>query len=381
MLKKILSAALLLSAAAAFPQNVLPSVIAAPAAILPYQPFVMHIGEVCASESVPLVARVEGTVTKINFQEGQKVKQGDLLFEIDPREYKAKVQKAESTLIQAKAKADNRATEYKRQNDLLAKGSGSQKDVDLLRAERDSSEAEVQASQAELDLAKLNLEYTKIRAPFDGWVGFRNCSLGELVGPGAEKQELATIEKSGQIKVNFNMAETDLITLFRNMESEKVKVSEVPVELYFQDGTKVNLKGFLKAWDNKINQNTGTLKIQAVFDDPDRDLLPGLYVKVKLPLGPKQDRIAIPLSAVTYDVAGSYIFVLQDAKDGKAKAERRYIQIAARDGATAFLKNGLKKNELLVVSGMQKLRSGSECAYTLQSADPAKQKQLDGAEK
>ena len=165
------------------------------------------------------------------------------------------------------------------------------------------------------------------------------------------------------------------------MEEKQVKVSEVPVELYFQDGTKVNLKGFLKAWDNKINQNTGTLKIQAVFDDPDRDLLPGLYVKVKLPLGPKQDRIAIPLSAVTYDVAGSYIFVLQDAKDGKAKAERRYIQIAARDGATAFLKNGLKKNELLVVSGMQKLRSGSECAYTLQSADPAKQKQIDGAEK
>ena len=370
--KKLLIAAAALLPALLSAQGQLPAVTAMPATLGKYAPTATEIGEVRATESVPLTARVKGEILKINFTEGEKVKAGTVLFEIDPREYEAALLSAEADLEKAKSEKDHADLEFKRHEELRESDVDSDAKFQQYKNQKQKADASYLAAEAAVKLAELNLEYTKIKAPFDGWVGFRDCSLHELVGPGTAKQQLATIEKSGGIKVDFNIAETDLITLQRNMTQGKLKVRDFPVKLFLQDGRQIALTGYLKAWDNKINTRTGTLKMQAVFDDPDRKLIPGLYVKVQLTLGPATDLIEIPSAAITYDIAGAFVYVLTNVEGSTATVERRYIKIAAeqrkqlKNGkytTVAFVKEGLKANELFITAGIQKVRNGAKCQF------------------
>lgn len=370
--KKLLIAVAALLPALLSAQGQLPAVTAMPATLGKYAPSATEIGEVRATESVPLTARVEGEIVKINFTEGEKVKAGTVLFEIDPREYEAALLSAKADLEKAKSEKDHADLEFKRHEELRESDVDSDAKFQQYKNQKQKADASYLAAEAAVKLAELNLEYTKIKAPFDGWVGFRDCSLHELVGPGTAKQQLATIEKSGGIKVDFNIAETDLITLQRNMTQGKLKVRDFPVKLFLQDGKQIALTGYLKAWDNKINTKTGTLKMQAVFDDPDRKLIPGLYVKVQLTLGPATDLIEIPSAAITYDIAGAFVYVLTNVEGSTATVERRYIKIAAeqrkqlKNGkytTVAFVKEGLKANELFITAGIQKVRNGAKCQF------------------
>ena len=370
--KKLLIAAAALLPALLSAQGQLPAVTAMPATLGKYAPTATEIGEVRATESVPLTARVKGEIVKINFTEGEKVKAGAVLFEIDPREYEAALLSAKADLEKAKSEKDHADLEFKRHEELRESDVDSDAKFQQYKNQKQKADASYLAAEAAVKLAELNLEYTKIKAPFDGWVGFRDCSLHELVGPGTAKQQLATIEKSGGIKVDFNIAETDLITLQRNMTQGKLKVRDFPVKLFLQDGKQIALTGYLKAWDNKINTKTGTLKMQAVFDDPDRKLIPGLYVKVQLTLGPATDLIEIPSAAITYDIAGAFVYVLTNVEGSTATVERRYIKIAAeqrmqlKNGkytTVAFVKEGLKANELFITAGIQKVRNGAKCQF------------------
>ena len=370
--KKLLIAAAALLPALLSAQGQLPAVTAMPATLGKYAPTATEIGEVRATESVPLTARVKGEILKINFTEGEKVKAGTVLFEIDPREYEAALLSAKADLEKAKSEKDHADLEFKRHEELRESDVDSDAKFQQYKNQKQKADASYLAAEAAVKLAELNLEYTKIKAPFDGWVGFRDCSLHELVGPGTAKQQLATIEKSGGIKVDFNIAETDLITLQRNMTQGKLKVRDFPVKLFLQDGRQIALTGYLKAWDNKINTRTGTLKMQAVFDDPDRKLIPGLYVKVQLTLGPATDLIEIPSAAITYDIAGTFVYVLTNVEGSTATVERRYIKIAAeqrkqlKNGkytTVAFVKEGLKANELFITAGIQKVRNGAKCQF------------------
>lgn len=370
--KKLLIAAAALLPALLSAQGQLPAVTAMPATLGKYAPTATEIGEVRATESVPLTARVKGEIVKINFTEGEKVKAGTVLFEIDPREYEAALLSAKADLEKAKSEKDHADLEFKRHEELRESDVDSDAKFQQYKNQKQKADASYLAAEAAVKLAELNLEYTKIKAPFDGWVGFRDCSLHELVGPGTAKQQLATIEKSGGIKVDFNIAETDLITLQRNMTQGKLKVRDFPVKLFLQDGKQIALTGYLKAWDNKINTKTGTLKMQAVFDDPDRKLIPGLYVKVQLTLGPATDLIEIPSAAITYDIAGAFVYVLTNVEGSTATVERRYIKIAAeqrkqlKNGkytTVAFVKEGLKANELFITAGIQKVRNGAKCQF------------------
>lgn len=370
--KKLLIAAAALLPALLSAQGQLPAVTAMPATLGKYAPTATEIGEVRATESVPLTARVKGEIVKINFTEGEKVKAGTVLFEIDPREYEAALLSAKADLEKAKSEKDHADLEFKRHEELRESDVDSDAKFQQYKNQKQKADASYLAAEAAVKLAELNLEYTKIKAPFDGWVGFRDCSLHELVGPGTAKQQLATIEKSGGIKVDFNIAETDLITLQRNMTQGKLKVRDFPVKLFLQDGKQIALTGYLKAWDNKINTRTGTLKMQALFDDPDRKLIPGLYVKVQLTLGPATDLIEIPSAAITYDIAGTFVYVLSNVEGSTATVERRYIKIAAEQRkqldngkytTVAFVKEGLKKDELFITAGIQKVRNGAKCQF------------------
>ncbi len=357
------------NAGSAVPQGkALPSVVAAVAYEQDYVVTATEIGEVKSEDSVDLVARVSGFLTSGDFKEGSFVKKGTVLFTIDPAEYEAGVRKAKGLLEQAQADQKNATLEYQRQKLLLEKNAVAQKEYDLAEAAKLEADAAVHSAEADLKLAELNLGYTRIVAPFDGWVGFKTYSTGNLVGSQSEK--LATIEKSGQAKVNFEISEMDLLRLNDYLKSGR-KRTEVPVEIFDQTGRKIPLKGSLSAWDNRINPTTGTLKLQARFDDPDRRLMPGLYVKVKIQVSEPQKFVMVRESAVTNDVAGSYVMLIVRPEGNTGTVERRYIKTGGKQDGRIQVKEGLNPGELVIVAGLQKVRPGMECRFTVEGRDPA----------
>lgn len=348
----------------------LPKVIAAPVVEINYTREVYESGETSAEESAALVARVKGYLTKVNFEEGAHVKAGTVLFEIDPKEYEAKVKQAKAELAKAKAQQQHDDTEEQRQRELFEKNAISAKEYAHYQAKKLESDASVLAAEAALDLAELDLKYTKILAPFDGYMGFKKYSVGNLVGA-QQNDTLATIEKSGKIKVNFFLADMDAGKLTSYIREKKLSAKDIPVEMFLQDGKKVDLKGNISAWDNKIDPDTGTLRMQAIFNDPNRKMIPGVYVLVKLKIGDPEQLLAVRKSAVSQGVAGYSVMVLKNPADGVAEVEQRYLKPAVSDDQFFYFKEGLKVNELVVVSGIQRVRNGIKCAYTLEGASHA----------
>lgn len=342
----------------------LPSVVATPVTVEDYTPHVTEIGTVQSEESVDLVARVTGTLSKVNFKEGDHVEKGALLFEIDPAEFEANVRRCEAQIKALEAEKQRNQSEFDRNEELLKTNAVSVRDYQRAEANLRETEANILSAKAELDLAKLDLSYTKITAPFPGYMGFKSYSAGNTVGP--ESGKLATIEMSGSAKVIFNLPETSLVKLIESAEKANKNPNDAVVEIYKQDGGKIDLEGKLTAWDNKINQKTGTLKLQALFKDPKRFMIPGLYVKVQLQVGEPEKLVALRKSAVTFDVAGASVYILKDAANGSATVEKRYIVPAFSDAEYMFLKDGVKTGELLVVGGIQKIRPNIQCAYTLE---------------
>ena len=295
------------------------------------------------------------------------MKKDTVLFEIDSSEYEANVKKAEAQIKSLEAERQRNQAEFDRNADLIKANAVSQRDYQRAEANLRETEAQILAAKAELDLAKLDLSYTKISAPFDGYMGFRNYSAGNTVSP--ESGELASIEMSGSAKVVFNIAETALVKLVENAEKHSKNPTDAKIELLKQSGEKLDgIEGHLTAWDNKINQKTGTLKLQALFKDPKRYMMPGLYMKVRLYIGETENLAALRKDAVTFDVTGTSIMILKDAANGRGTVERRFITPYAADDFNIYVKEGVKQGELLIVAGLQKIRPGMTCAYTMEGA-------------
>lgn len=331
-----------------------PEVIVAPATASSYEIYTPSISNVRAYDSVDLVARVEGFLRKRNFRDGELVRKDQLLFQIEPDKYEAAVAAAEADLLKAKADQKNTSIDYQRQKSLLEKDAVSVRNFDTAESKKMQSDAAVLAAEAKLRQAKLDLSYTQIRAPFDGRISFNRYSEGNLVSPSSGS--LATLLRSGPVKVDFRLNETDLLRL---MESGSVrknrKVREVPVELYFQNGKKYAGKGHLDSFDNQVSQTTGTFQLRAVFENPDEELIPGMYVKVRLRTGGSAKAVAVPLAAVQTDMAGDYVYVV--GKDDLV--ERRTVKATRQDGSL-YISDGVKEGELVIVEGVTKVRPGSK---------------------
>ncbi len=375
---------LVLSAASALSSDAanLPVVTVSPAEQKPHRDSISEIGEAEAEDSVELSARVKGYLTKIAFQEGQLVKKGDTLFEIDSREFQAQVDYARADLDRMKAQKTHAAVEEQRQKTLVMQDAVSERDYDRAAANLAKSIADVAAAEATLKLAELDLEYCRIVAPFDGYVGFTAFSAGNVVGP--ESGPLTSIQRLGRTKVSFNIPENALARLRENARKSGKSPKDAVVELYDQSGRRLSIRdangtpkdaiGRIDSFDNRINSKTGTLKIKAVFDDPQRDLLPGAYVKVRLYLEEPHPCVAVPLSAVATDVTGSYAYVVKEdkANAGVGIVERRLLKdVKARDIECLYLDAGIQPGELLVVSGIQRVRPGAKCAFRIKSDEDA----------
>lgn len=359
----VLTAGVLFSTSAckekAAPAPVVPGVVVIPAAEADYVEYMPSISNVMAFDSVDLVARVEGFLLKRNFKDGELVKKGQLLFQIEPEKYEAAVAAAEADLLKARADQKNSTSDYERQKTLLAKDAVSRRKYDEAESQKMQSDAAVLAAEAKLKQAKLDLGYTKITAPFDGRISFNRYSEGNLVSPASGT--LATLHRSGPVKVDFQLNELDLLRLMKSEPVKNKKFSSVPVELRFQNGEKYPLTGRLDSFDNQISQATGTFKIRAVFDNPRERLIPGMYVKIRIRSGEAKTTAAVPRAAMQTDMSGDYVYVV-----GKENTvERRSIKAAELDG-TIYISDGVKTGELVIVEGISKTRPGRKVAPQLQ---------------
>ena len=334
----------------------LPAVGAVAVKEYPYTPSRKVIAEVKAADEVNLVARVEGFLRKRHFTEGSRVKKGELLFEIEPELYQAKLKAAEAKLTKAQVAGKNADTDYKRQRQLLSSKAVSERTFDRVEATKLEADADIRSAEAEVEIAKQNLSYTRITAPFDGVAGLCNFSEGNLVGPNSGT--LATLVKNDVVRVEFSVPEEMLLNVFEKQGANRERYK---FELITQDGKVYPYPGKVSFWDNKVNTSTGTFRIQAEFPNPRHALTPGMFGRVRIsPLQPLKG-VLIPEEAVMSDQAGEYVYAV--APDGTVS--RRAVEISYRENGVAAVKKGLKAGDVVIDNGIQHVRPGARCTVKL----------------
>jgi membrane fusion protein, multidrug efflux system len=276
-------------------------------------PFTELTGNTQAFNTVDLVARVEGFLTQIAYTDGAFVKKGDLLFQIDPTTYIAQVKQSQGQLAAYQAQLVQAQAEFQRQETLLRQGVSAQNTYDTAKAKRDALLADIDAQQAALAVAQVNLGYTKVEAPYDGVVTRHLISVGELVGATAATK-LATIVQLDPIYVYFNLSEQEVLNVRSNLGGKRLSLEElakIPLDIGLMNEEGFPHKGNLNYVSPEIDPTTGTVQVRGLFNNPNRDLLPGFFVRVRVPVGLGAQKIlAVPNRVVSEDQAGKYVLVV-----------------------------------------------------------------------
>jgi RND family efflux transporter MFP subunit len=352
-----------------------PKVTVAVPAHKPVTDFLEFTGNTQAIHTVQLPARVEGYLIAQHFQDGTDVKKGDLLFTIQPEQYRAQLQQAEADVLNQKAALFHAETEFQRYSRLFQQKAAAQTDVDNWRYQRDSARAQLMNAEAQVELAKLNLTYTRVTAPFDGRMGRRLVDPGNLVGAGGETV-LAEINQIDPMYVYFTINELDLLRvkrLQRETGGPDYRIAPVPafVGLANEDG--YPHEGRIDFAAITVDPSTGTLLLRAIVPNKERAMVPGLFVRVRVPIGRQANAILVPEVALGADQLGRYVLVVND----KNIVERRGVKLGFADGTMRVIDEGLEGNERVVVNGLMRAIPGrevtpeSEQAVTPTAASPA----------
>jgi membrane fusion protein, multidrug efflux system len=317
------------------------------------------LGTVQAYNTVTVRSRIDGELVEVLFKEGQDVRAGDVLAQIDPRTYRAQYEQAVATRDRDAAQLEGARRDLQRYVGLGDRVTG--QSVDTQRALVKQLEATVRADQAAAENARTMLSYTVITAPIDGRAGIRQIDQGNVVHAG-DTTGLVTLTQVQPIAVIFTLPQQDLQAIIRH-QSEVEKLTVLATQ---PDNKTVIDQGKLELFDNQIDQTTGTIRLKAVMPNPERRLWPGAFVNVRLLLTTRQGGLVIPAPAVQRGPQGPYAFVVRPDHT----AEMRTITVAAVEGDQALVEAGLQPGETVVTDGVAKLQNGSRVAVPDGTAPP-----------
>jgi RND family efflux transporter MFP subunit len=329
----------------------------------PVGEFFETTGRTQAVESVDIRARVSGYLVKVDFRDGTEVKKGDELFLIDPRPYQAEVLRAEGELARWEATLRKSVADVERNKRLLPKGAASEKDLESSIAARDSSEAEIKAARARLDQAKLDLEFTRVTAPISGQVSRTNVTAGNLIQASpTDASVLTTLVSVDPIYVYFDIDERTLLQQGERRSaqgkasgSDAIYAARIPVEIALASDVGYTRRGVMDFIDNRVDPSTGTLKARAVFENADRALTPGLFVRVRVPLGEPRPVLLVTDRAIGTDQGNKFVYVVND----KNVVEYRPVKLGPQtDDGLRALYEGVRPGEWVIVNGIQRARPG-----------------------
>jgi len=308
-------------------------------------------GNTAASDSVTLVARVEGYLEKIHFKDGAPVKTGDLLFTIQQDQYKAQLQQANAQVAAQQAALAHAKEELARYTGLFKEEAAPETQVDHWRYERDSAAAALLAAQAQVELAKLNLGYTQVKAPFDGRIGRHLVDPGNVVGAAGVRTSLADIDRIDPLYVYFTINERDLLRVIEHRKqtaAPPIAERRIPVFFGLSNEEGYPHEGRLDFASISVAPTTGTLQARGIFPNLDRSVLPGLFVRVRVPALEKKAALLVPGDVVSFDQQGEYVLVVND----KNIVERRGVKTGSQIGAMLIIGEGLKPDDRVIVEGI-----------------------------
>lgn len=313
------------------------------------------VGEIKAFREVDLRARVSGNLTKINFQPGQRVKEGDLLFVIDPGPYEAALANAQASKAEAAAALARSRQDVERYKPLLPDNAIPRQTYDQAVTQEKENVAVVAGRQASVDRARLDLDYTRVRSPVSGQIGLQKIEVGGYVAAG--QTSLANVVTLDPVLVFFSVSETEYLDFERRMtEMLKTgkKIADPKVELVLADGQVYEQPGKIDFSDPSVNRTTGTWTLRAVFPNPDDLLRPGMSSRVRIFYDQVENALLVPQKSVSEMLGKRFVTVIGEDN----KAEMRPVKLGARVGDLWLVQDGLKGGETIVVEGVQKARPG-----------------------
>jgi RND family efflux transporter MFP subunit len=327
-----------------------------------------------AIEEIDIRARVEGFLESVHFEDGAYVKEGQLLFTIDPKPYQAVVENAKGRLARHQAQLARAEREYQRNLTLFKQNAASDANVVKWKSEMEESKAAVISAQAALDKAHLDLSYCTIRSPIDGRASRRMVDVGNLVGAG-EKTLLTTVRQGSPIYTYFSINERDLLRVMKMAREQGIPADnpdKIVLELGLANETGFPHKGHLDYADSTVDPNTGTLELRGVFPNPGPPfiIIPGLFVRLRLPVAERENALLVTERALGLDQGGRYLLVVNNEN----KVEQRHVKIGALRDGMRVIEEGLEAEDMVVVKGIQRAIPGVKVTpQQAQAEKPAKE--------